>query len=119
MHQAESKSDHLVQYTKQQSRRASRLQSIYTREETSLLAFSIGTAAVLVVARNADDAAALLLLEHPARLHELWPKHLARTSVRADVPDLQPGLAPGRGEHERVVRGPSGREDLALSGESV
>ena len=82
---------------------------------TSFLAFAVGTATVLVVTCDANDTTALLLPEHLARLRELWTQYLARTCVRADVPDLQPRLGPCGCEGERVIRRPRGREDLALS----
>lgn len=60
-------------------------------------------ATVLVVARDADDAAGGPLLDLASSLCELGSKGLASPGIGADVPDLNLRLRPSGSEGEGVV----------------
>ena len=75
--------------------------SRHTSRTSLIVAFV--PAAILVVARDTDNAPALLLLKDPARLCKLRPEEFACPRVRTDVPHLHLRFRTRRGEREGVV----------------
>ena len=64
------------------------LSVLQTQGTRSLIIAALVSTAVFLVARNANDASTLLLLQHPARLCELRAEDLARTRICPNVPHL-------------------------------